>query len=57
VSRDKLTGVNVKCLHENFGQRAEHFHLQDLQMNIAKHSCLGTRSCPRARVDALLKGS
>jgi DNA-directed RNA polymerase subunit H (RpoH/RPB5) len=56
VSRDKLTGVNVKCLHENFGRRAEHFHLQDLQIDIAKHVLVPRHTImPKSEVDALLK--
>jgi DNA-directed RNA polymerase subunit H (RpoH/RPB5) len=56
ISRDKLTGVNVKCLHDNFGRRAEHFSLQDLQIDIATHIFVPRHTIMSVEeVDSLLK--
>jgi DNA-directed RNA polymerase subunit H (RpoH/RPB5) len=57
ISKEKLSGVNVKCLHDNFGRHAEHFNLQDLQVDIARHVLVPRHTIlPRAEVDELLKG-
>lgn len=57
ISKDKLSGVNIKCLHDNFGRRAEHFNLQDLQVDIAQHVLVPHHTIlPRGDVDELLKG-
>lgn len=56
VSKDKLSGVNIKCLHDNFGRSAEHFDLHDLQVDIARHALVPRHTVmPVEEVEALVK--
>jgi DNA-directed RNA polymerase subunit H (RpoH/RPB5) len=56
ISKDKMSGVNLKCVQENFGKGAECFTVDELAVNISKHVLVPEHSIlPAAEGRALLE--